>query len=45
MGQKILKTISGTVPRRILHIQIEKEGTLQFGAYANFQSLFWGPML
>ena len=45
MGQDILRAISGAAPRRIIHIQIEKDGILQFGAFDNFQSLFWGPML
>ena len=43
----ILSAISGQVPKRIIHIQIEKEGVLQFGAYDNFnpECLFWGPGL
>lgn len=32
----ILKGIGGTIPKRILHIQIEKDGHLQFAAYDNF---------
>src|SRR5579859_671594 len=36
MGQKIMAAIGGTVPRAIIHIQIEKDGQLQFGAYDNF---------
>ena len=45
MGQKILSAISGAVPQRIIHIQIEKDGVLQFGAYDNFypECLFFGP--
>jgi hypothetical protein len=36
MGQKIIAAIGGTVPGAIIHIQIEKDGQLQFGAYDNF---------
>jgi len=35
-GNKIMAAIGGTVPGAILHIQIEKEGQLQFGAYDCF---------
>lgn len=35
-GQSIISAIGGTVPNAILHIQIEKGGALQFGAYDNF---------
>ncbi len=47
MGQKLLSAISGAVPQRILHIQIEKDGVSQFAAYDNFdpESLCWGPAL
>jgi hypothetical protein len=47
MGQKLLSAISGAVPQRIIHIQVEKDGVLQFGAYDNFDPacLFWGPAL
>jgi len=47
MGQKILSAISGAVPQRIIHIQIEKDGVLQFGAYDNFdpECLFFGAAL
>ena len=37
MGEQIISAIGGTIPRKILHIQIEKGGVLQFGAYDNFQ--------
>ena len=37
MGEKILAAIGGTVPHRIIHIQIEKNDRLEFGAYDNFQ--------
>src|SRR5579872_1381690 len=36
MGQKIIAAIGGTVPGAIIHIQIEKDRQLQFGAYDNF---------
>jgi hypothetical protein len=44
MGQKIIAAIGGTVPRAIIHVQIEKDGQLQFGAYDNFhpQCIFFG---
>src|SRR5215469_3287046 len=33
MSNNIMAAIGGTVPGAILHIQIEKDGQLQFGAY------------
>jgi hypothetical protein len=36
MGQRIIAAIGGTVPGAIIHIQIEKNGQLQFAAYDNF---------
>ena len=44
MDQKIIAAIGGTVPGAIIHIQIEKDGQLQFGAYDNFhpQCIFFG---
>ena len=44
MGQKIIAAIGGTVPGAIIHIQIEKDGQLQFGAYDNFypESIYFG---
>ena len=43
----ILRAIGGAVPRKILHIQIEKHGVLEFGAYDNFSPhcLFFGPAI
>lgn len=43
----ILSAIGGQVPKRIIHIQIEKHGILEFGAYDNFrpESLFGGAAL
>jgi len=44
MGQRIIAAIGGTVPGAIIHIQIEKGGQLQFGAYDNFhpECIFFG---
>jgi len=36
MGPKIIAAIGGTVPGAIIHVQIEKDGQLQFGSYDNF---------
>jgi hypothetical protein len=36
MGKSILSAIGGTVPGSIIHVQIEREGVLEFGAYDNF---------
>jgi hypothetical protein len=35
-SKAIISAIGGTVPNTIIHIQIEKGGTLQFAAYDNF---------
>jgi hypothetical protein len=35
-GKVILSAIGGTVPGSIIHVQIEKAGVLEFGAYDNF---------
>jgi hypothetical protein len=35
-SRTIVSVIGGTVPNTIIHIQIEKDGTLQFAAYDNF---------
>lgn len=45
VGQSIVSAIGGTVPNTIIHIQVEKGGVLQFGAYDNFYSecIFFGP--
>jgi len=44
MGRAILSAIGGTVPGSIIHVQVEKEGVLQFGAYDNFhpESIYFG---
>jgi hypothetical protein len=36
MGRTIIAAIGGTVPGAIIHVQIEKDGQLQFAAYDNF---------
>jgi hypothetical protein len=43
----IIAGIGGTVPRGILHIQIEKSGQLELGLYDNFgpDTSFFGPRL
>jgi hypothetical protein len=33
----ILVAIGGALPKQIIHVQIEKAGVLQFGAYDHFQ--------
>lgn len=33
----VISAIGGNVPKAIIHVQIEKAGRLQFGAYDNFQ--------
>src|SRR5262249_5634068 len=40
----ILSVIGGTFPSSIIHIQIEKAGILEFGAYDNFypECIFFG---
>ncbi len=43
----LFKKLGYRVPSRIIHIQIEKNGILEFGAYDNFHrdAMFWGPAL
>jgi hypothetical protein len=36
MAQKIMVAMGGAFPGPIIHIQIEKDGELPFGAYDNF---------
>jgi hypothetical protein len=33
----MISALGGSVPNTIIHVQIEKAGRLQFGAYDNFQ--------
>jgi hypothetical protein len=42
--QSLIKALGGTIPRSVLHIQVPKNGKLEFGAYDNFdpQTLFLG---
>ena len=43
----IMAAVGGTVPRGIIHIQVQKEGRLQLGLYDNFapKAMFFGPRL
>jgi len=43
----ILAGIGGTIPKGVLHVQIEKNGQLEFGAYDNFhpESIVLGPAI
>ncbi len=43
-GKKIYAALGGVVPRTVRHVQIEKDGVLQFGAYDNFhpECIFFG---
>ncbi|CAN5402508.1 hypothetical protein BH10ACI4_BH10ACI4_12650 [soil metagenome] len=43
----IMAAVGGTVPRGILHIQVEKAGQLQLGLYDNFapNAMLFGPAL
>lgn len=44
MDKKIIAALGGTIPRAVIHIQIEKNGCLEFGAYDNFHPgcIFFG---
>jgi len=44
MSGSIMSAIGGTVPKAIIHIQIEKSGVLQFAAYDHFhmESIVFG---
>ena len=43
----IMAAVGGTVPRGIIHIQVQKDGRLELGLYDNFapKSMFLGPSL
>jgi hypothetical protein len=43
--RSIMAAVGGTVPRSILHIQVEKDGRLELGLYDNFdrRGIFFGP--
>jgi hypothetical protein len=47
VAEAVFKRLGYRVPNRIIHIQIEKDGVLEFGAYDNFHRdcIFWGPAL
>ena len=42
---RMMAAVGGTVPRSILHIQVEKQGRLELGMYDNFapNGIFLGP--
>ena len=40
-----MAALGGSIPSSILHIQVEKNGKLAFGAYDNFQHLHFGEPL
>jgi len=44
MDRQIIYAICGTIPGAIIHIQIEKDGQVRFGAYGNFypESIYLG---
>jgi CO dehydrogenase nickel-insertion accessory protein CooC1 len=44
MSKTILSAVGGTLPKKIIHIQVEKAGILEFGTYDNFSSgcIFFG---
>jgi len=44
MGTRVIAALGGVIPRAIIHIQIEKSGRLEFGAYDNFhpECIFFG---
>jgi hypothetical protein len=43
----IMAAVGGTVPRGLIHVQIQKEGRFQLGLYDNFapKFMFFGPGL
>jgi len=47
VGESILLAIGKTVPRSVLHIQVEKAGVLEFGAYDRFhpECMYFGSTL
>jgi hypothetical protein len=47
MVRPIMAAVGETVPRGLIHIQIQKVGRLQLGLYDNFapDSMFFGPGL
>jgi hypothetical protein len=47
MVRPIMAAVGGTVPRGLIHVQVQKEGRLQLGLYDNFapKCMFFGPSL
>jgi hypothetical protein len=45
LTKEISSAIGGTIPKAILHIQIEKQGRLELGIYDNFQHVGCGEAL
>jgi hypothetical protein len=47
MSRPILSALGGSIPKSVLHIQIEKAGVFEFGAFDNFhpECLFFGEGL
>jgi hypothetical protein len=47
MVRPIMAAVGGTVPRGLIHVQVQKEGRLQLGLYDNFDPncMFLGPGL
>jgi hypothetical protein len=47
MSKPLLSALGGALPNSVLHIQIEKDHVLEFGAYDNFypECLFFGKGL
>jgi hypothetical protein len=47
MVRPIMAAVGGTVPRGLIHVQVQKEGRLQLGLYDNFDPncMFFGPGL
>ncbi len=43
----IMKAVGGTMPKSILHIQVEKDGRLELGMYDSFapRAMFFGPTI
>jgi hypothetical protein len=43
----IMAAVGGTVPRGIIHIQVQKDGRLELGLYDNFAPtcMFFGPRI
>ena len=41
----VIAALGGSIPSSVLHIQIEKNSKLAFGAYDNFQHLHFGESL